>query len=80
MKRWLRSDSDWHAILEAVRPLPKGARLARARRELAKCLRDYPGIRRDRVKLRAAQTRWQRIDKLATDLYAMLAEEWRQKR
>ena len=80
MKRWLLSDSDWHAILEAVRPLPKGARLARARRELAKCLRDYPGIRRDRVKLRAAQTRWQRIDKLATDLYAMLAEEWCQKR
>jgi hypothetical protein len=80
VKRWPLSDSDWHAILEAVRPLPKGARLARARRELAKCLRDYPGIRRDRVKLRAAQTRWQRIDKLATDLYAMLAEEWFQKR
>jgi hypothetical protein len=80
VKRSRLSDSDWHAILEAVRPLPKGARLARAWRELAKCLRDYPGIRRDRVKLRAAQTRWQRIDKLATDLYAMLAEEWCQKR
>jgi hypothetical protein len=80
VKRWRLSDSDWHTILVAVRPLRKGARLARARRELAKCLRDYPAIRRDRVKLRAAQTRWQRIDKLATDLYAILAEEWWQKR
>jgi hypothetical protein len=80
VRRWRLSDSDWHAILEAVRPLPKGARPARARRELAKCLRDYPGMRRDRVKLRAARTRWKRIDKLATDLYAMLAEEWQQKR
>ena len=80
MKRWRLSDSDWHTVLEAVEPLPKGARLARARRELAKCLRDYPDIQRDRIKLRAAQTRWQRINKLATNLYDMLAEEWRQKR
>ena len=62
------SDSDWHTILEAVGPLPKGARLARARRELATCLRDYPGLQRDRAKLRAAMLRWQRIDKLAATL------------
>src|SRR5262249_23172018 len=74
------SDSDWHTLLEGVGPLPKGAKLVRARRELAKCLRDYPGLRRDRAKLRAALLRWQQIDKLATDLYAMLAEEWRRKR
>jgi hypothetical protein len=80
VNRWRLSDSDWHTILEAVGPLPKGARLARARRELSKCLRDYPGLRRDRTKLRAALLRWQQIDKLATDLYAMLAAEWRQKR
>jgi hypothetical protein len=80
VKRWRLSDNDWHAILEAVGPLPKGARLARARRELAKCLRDYPGLRRDRAKLRAAQARWQRIEELSNDLYAMLREEWRQKR
>ena len=80
MKRWRLSDSDWHTILEAVGPLPKGARLARARQELAKCVRDYPGLRQDRAKLRAAMLRWQRIRELATDLHAMLAEEWRQKR
>ena len=80
MKRWWLSDSDWHTILEAVGPLPNGARLARARLELAKCLRDYPGLRRDRAKLRAAMLRWQRIEKLATDLHAMLANEWRQGR
>ena len=61
-------------------PLPKGTRLARARRELAGCLRDYPGVCRDRAKLRAAISRWQRIEKLAIDLYAMLAEEWGQER
>ena len=72
--------SDWYTILETVGPLPKNARLARARRELAKCLRSYPGMRRDRARLRAAQARWRRIDKLATNLYAMLAEEWEQKR
>jgi hypothetical protein len=80
VKRWWLSDSDWHTILEAVGPLPNGARLARARLELAKCLRDYPGLRRDRAKLRAAMLRWQRIEKLATDLHAMLANEWRQGR
>lgn len=80
MKRWQLSDSDWHTFLEAMGPLPKGARLGRARRELAKCLRDYPGLRRDRTNLRAALPRWLQIDKLATDLYAMLGEEWRQKR
>jgi hypothetical protein len=80
VKRWRLSDSDWHTILEAVGPLPKGARLVRARQELAKSLRDYPGLRQDRAKLRAAMLRWQRISELATDLHAMLAEEWRQKR
>jgi hypothetical protein len=74
------SDNDWHTVLKAVGPLPKGAKLGRARRELTKCLRRYPGLRLDRAKLRAALLRWQQIDKLATDLYAMLAEEWRQKR
>jgi hypothetical protein len=76
VKQWQLSDSDWHTILEAVGPLPKGARLARARRELAKCLRDYPGLRRDRAKLRAAMLRWERIKKLSTDLHAMLTTEW----
>jgi hypothetical protein len=80
MNRWRLSDSDWYTILEAVGPLPKGMGLARARRELAGCLRDYPGVRRDRAKLRAAISRWQRIEKLAIDLYAMLAQEWRQER
>jgi hypothetical protein len=80
VKRWQLSDSDWHTILEAVGPLPKGARLARARRELAKCLRDYPGLRRDRAKLRAAMLRWRRIEKLAADLHAMLTDEWQEKR
>jgi hypothetical protein len=80
VKRWRLSDSDWHAILEAVGPLPKGAKLARARRELAKCLRDYPDLRRNRATLRAALPRWQRIAKLATDLHAMLTEEWQQRR
>jgi hypothetical protein len=74
------SDSDWHTVLKAVGPLPKGAKLGRARRELTKCLRRYPRLRRDRAKLRAALLRWRQIDKLATDLYAMLAEEWRAKR
>jgi hypothetical protein len=60
-----------------VGPLPKGARLARARRELAKCLRDYPGLRRERGTLRAALTRWQRIEKLTNELYAAINEEWR---
>jgi hypothetical protein len=77
VKRWRLSDSDWHTILEAVGPLPKGARLARARRELAKCLRDYPGLRRERGTLRAALTRWQRIEKLTSELYAAINEEWR---
>ena len=77
MKRWRLSDSDWHTILEAVGPLPKGAKLARARRELAKCLRDYPGLRREPVNLRAVLARWQRIDKLATELYGAISEEWR---
>jgi hypothetical protein len=71
------SDSDWHTVLEAVGPLPKGARLARARRKLAKCLRDYPGMRRSRAQLRAAQAYWQRKHELATELYAMYREEWR---
>jgi len=77
VKRRRLSDSDWHTILEAVGPLPKGARLARARRELAKCLRDYPGLRRERGTLRAALTRWQRIEKLTNELYAAINEEWR---
>jgi hypothetical protein len=76
VKRWRLSDSDWHTILEAVGPLQKGARLARARRELSKCLRGYPSLRQDRSKLRAAQTRWQRIQMLATELHAMLTKEW----
>lgn len=80
MKRWQLSDSDWQTILGAVGPLLKGARLVPARRELAKCLRDYPDLRRDRAKLRAAMLRWQRIDRLATDLHAMLVEEWQQRR
>jgi hypothetical protein len=80
VKRWRLSDSDWRTILETVGPLPKGANPARARREFAKCLRDYPGLRRDRATLRAALPRWQRIAKLATDLHAMLTEEWQQRR
>jgi hypothetical protein len=77
VKQWRLSDSDWHTILEAVGRLPKGAGLTRARRELAKCLRDYPGLRRDRAKLRAALLRWQRIEKLTSQLYAAIDEEWR---
>jgi hypothetical protein len=76
VKRWQLSDHDSHAILEAVGPPPKGARPARARRELAKCLRDYPGMPRDRAKLRASQARWQRIHRLTTELHAILTEEW----
>jgi hypothetical protein len=74
------SDGDWQAILEAVGSLPKGAKPRRARRELSKCLRDYPGLRRDRATLRAALGRWRQIDKLTTDLHALITEEWRQKR
>jgi hypothetical protein len=77
VKRWRLSDSDWHTILEAVGPLRKGARLAPARRELAKCLHDYPGLRRDTARLEAVLARWQRIHRLAADLYAAINDEWR---
>jgi hypothetical protein len=80
VKRWRLSDSDWHTILEGVGPLQKGARLARARRELAACLRDYPGLRRDRAKLRAAGAEWQRFDEQATAIHAFLTTKWQQGR
>jgi hypothetical protein len=74
------SDAEWQTILDAIGPLPKRAKPARARRRLARCLRDYRGLRRDRAKLRNALRRWRRIDRLAHALNAALDDEWRHKR
>jgi len=74
------SDADWQRILDAIGPLSKRAKPVQARRRLARCLRDYRGLRRDRSKLRNALRRWRRIDKLATALTTALTEEWQHKR
>jgi citrate lyase beta subunit len=76
--------------LEAAAPLPKNAKLKRARRALAACLCDYRGLRISRDALRDRQASWRRIDKLAADFHdALIAElldkrviriaEWRHK-
>ena len=77
MNRFRLSDSDWYTILNAVGPLPKGAKLVRARLKLAECVRDYPRLRRDPAHLESALARWQRIHWLTTELYAAIEDEWR---
>jgi len=73
------SDADWQTILDAIGPLlPK--RPVQARRRLARCLRDYRGLRRDSATLHNVLRRWQHIDKLARALSAALVDEWRHKR
>ena len=74
------ADADWQTILDATGPLPKRGNLVQARRRLARCLRDYRGLRRDPAKLHAALRIWRRIDKLATPLHAAVTEEWQQNR
>jgi hypothetical protein len=74
------SDADWQIIVDAIGPPPKRAKPVQARRQLARCLRDYRGLRRDRAKLRDALRRWRRIHKLATALNTALTEEWEHKR
>jgi len=74
------SDADWQTILDAIGPLPKQAKPVQARRRLARCLRDYRSLRRDRATLHNLVRRWQRIGKLAHALNAALTDEWRHKR
>jgi hypothetical protein len=74
------ADADWQKTLDAIGPLPRRAKLVQARRQLARCLRDFRGLRRGRAKLRSALRRARYIEKLAIPLHAALTEEWRHKR
>jgi hypothetical protein len=74
------SDADWQKILDEIGPDAKPKRPVQARHRLARCLRDYRGLRRNPATLRSALRRWQRIDKLAHALDAALTDEWRHKR
>jgi hypothetical protein len=71
------TDERWPMILAAADPHKP---LERARAELEWALSNYPGLRRDTATLAPALDRWQRIVELATELHALLTEEWRQRR
>jgi hypothetical protein len=78
VKGWRLSDSDWHAILEAVGPLLKGVNPKKARREVERALNAYRGFP-TRERLAAARVRWRRYEKLAIDLHEGFRWEWRKK-
>jgi len=73
------SDADWQKILDAIAPL-RLKRPVQARCRLARCLRDYRGLRREPATLHNMLQRWQHIDELARELDAALSDEWRHKR
>ena len=71
---------DVQEVLAAAAPLPKSANLKAARRALTACLRDYQALRISRDALRERQARWQRIERLATELHDALIAELSDKR
>ena len=74
------ADADWQTILDATGPLPRRGKLVQARRRLARCLRDFRGLSRDRAKLRDALRRCRHIYKLARALNDAIDNEWQHKR
>jgi hypothetical protein len=71
------TNDEWQAIVEVI---PPGKDLEQARRELTECIRDYRGLRLPRAKVKVAQKRAERRDKLATKVAAEWPEQEPQKR
>jgi hypothetical protein len=71
------TDERWPLILAAAKPHEP---IERARAELEWVLSQYPGLRRDTDTLSRGHDIWQSINKLSSELHAILTERWRQGR
>jgi hypothetical protein len=71
------TDERWPLILAAAKPHEP---IERARAELEWVLSQYPGLRRDTDTLSRGHDIWQSINKLSSELHAILTEGWRQGR